>query len=114
MYAGFHATATFSGNEVVPNKDFRCVDCNDLVLPGKDNNGWELTLKTSGSPMEGPMKIYLKFPWEVALFDAGTKGPFMSDQLILEDGFECDVWTCGGKELDVPDHGNVFANSPRW
>ncbi|KAF2730465.1 hypothetical protein EJ04DRAFT_579861 [Polyplosphaeria fusca] len=95
QYAGFHASASLGDTEVVPNKDFRCLNCNDLVAPG-NNNGWELTLKTAGAPMEGPLPIYLKFPWETALFSADTGGPFMSDQVIGDDGFECDVWTCGG------------------
>lgn len=67
-------------------------------MPGKDN-GWELTLKTAGAPMTGPLPVYIKFPWETALFSADTNGPFMSDQVIGDDKIDCGSMSCGGEYM---------------
>jgi hypothetical protein len=103
LSAGFHADVKFGNDEVVANKDWKCVNCKDLVAPGK-NNGWELTLKTEHSGIRGPLPIHIKFPYETALFNGvNGGGPFNGDQVISDDGFDCDSYNCGGEY--IPTHG---------
>ncbi|KAI9696144.1 MAG: Histidine biosynthesis bifunctional protein hisB [Bogoriella megaspora] len=98
LSAGYHVSLTFGDDKVIPERDAECHTCGDLVMSG-DNNGWEMTLKTAHAPMEGPVPVYIKFPGEKLLFSADSKGPFVSDQMISKDGYECDAWQCGGTIL---------------
>ncbi|KAF2658915.1 hypothetical protein K491DRAFT_676062 [Lophiostoma macrostomum CBS 122681] len=95
-YAGMHASVNLGDDTVIPNKDQTCHTCNDMEFPGKDNNGWLLTLHMKGAPMEGPLPVNIGFPASVALFNADDRKPFLGDQTLTMDDITCDAWQCGG------------------